>query len=136
MGQALAHNSTLRTLKVSENDLKSEGAIPIIQNAQHLEQLTLSKNYLKSDCGKHIQTLLKKSKSLKKLSLDFNELSFAGIKCVASGLAKNTSLESLNLKGNVIGDQGIVVLAQALAATKAPLRELDISLNEVGPIGF
>lgn len=48
---------------------------------------------------------------------------------------KNNTLESLNIKGNVIGDQGLILLSQSLRdATR--LKELDVSLNEVGPAGF
>ena len=44
-------------------------------------------------------------------------------------------VESLNIKGNVIGDQGMILLAQSLQY--APnLKELDVSLNEIGPTGF
>jgi len=42
----------LKVLKIAENNLKSEGAIPIINEALHLEHLRLSKNFLKSDCGR------------------------------------------------------------------------------------
>jgi hypothetical protein len=68
----------LKALKISENDLKSEGAIPIINASQNLEVLSLAKNYMKSDCGKPLQTLLKKSKVIKKLQLEFNELMVPG----------------------------------------------------------
>lgn len=48
---------------------------------------------------------------------------------------KNNTLESLNIKGNVIGDQGLILLSQSLRdATR--LKELDVSLNEIGPAGF
>ena len=113
--------------------MKSEGAIQIISNAHNLEILSIAKNYIKSDCGKHLQSLLKKSKSIKKLHLEFNELMTPGAKCLAQGIAKNTSLELLNIKGNVIGDQGIILIAQALKESKMNLKELDISLNEIGP---
>jgi Ran GTPase-activating protein (RanGAP) involved in mRNA processing and transport len=59
-----------------------------------------------------------------------------GAKCIAQGISKNNSLESLNIKGNVIGDQGIILIAQALKESKTHLKELDISLNEIGPKGF
>ena len=91
-------------LKVAENDLNSEGAIPIINSALNLEVLSLAKNNLKSDVGKPLEKLLKKSKVLKKLSLEYNDLMVAGTKYLADGMLRNQSLESLNIKGNVIGD--------------------------------
>ena len=58
-----------------------------------------------------------------------------GTKALAQGIQRNRSLESLNIKGNVIGDQGMILLAQSLI--HAPnLKELDVSLNEIGPTGF
>jgi Ran GTPase-activating protein (RanGAP) involved in mRNA processing and transport len=36
IGIALSQNDTLQVLKVAENDLKSEGAIPIIKSANYL----------------------------------------------------------------------------------------------------
>ena len=111
IGVALGQNETLKVLKIAENDLKSEGAIPIIKSANNLESLRLSKNFLKSDCGKPLQKLLKKSKKLIKLQLDFNELMVEGARCLADGMIKSHTLEHLNIKGNVIGDQGIILIA-------------------------
>lgn len=74
---------------MAENDLKSEGAIPIIKSAANLETLALGKNFMKSDVGKPLAKLLKTSTCLKKLHLDFNELMVAGTKWVAKGICEN-----------------------------------------------
>lgn len=73
-------------LKISENDLKSEGAIPIINSSGNLETLNLAKNNLRFDVGKPLERLLKKSRSLKKLSLEYNELMVHGTKALAQGI--------------------------------------------------
>lgn len=109
LGIALAQNDTIKTLKVAENDLKSEGAIPIIKSSKKLEVLNLSKNFMKSDVGKPIAKLLKCTNSLKKLYVDFNELMIPGAKWIAKGLKQNSTLEVLNIKGNIIGDEGCVL---------------------------
>jgi hypothetical protein len=83
IGVALSQNETLRVLKISENDLKSEGAIPIINSSVNLETLNLAKNGLKSDVGKPLEKLLKKSRMLKKLNLEYNELMVHGSKALA-----------------------------------------------------
>ena len=101
---ALSQNDTLKSLKISENELNSEGAIPIINSARHLEVLSLAKNNLKSEVGKPLEKLLKSSKVLRKLSLEYNDLMVIGSKNLAEGMIRNNSLESLNIKGNVIGD--------------------------------
>ena len=87
IGIALSQNDTLQVLKVAENDLKSEGAIPIIKNATNLTQLSLAKNFMKSDVGKPISKLLKHSNVLSKLHLEFNELGVAGCKWIAKGIS-------------------------------------------------
>jgi len=61
VGIALSQNTTLRHLKISENDLKSEGAMPIIKSGQNLKSLSIAKNYIKSDVGKPLAKLLKYS---------------------------------------------------------------------------
>lgn len=78
IGIALSQNETLRILKMAENDLKSEGAIPIIKSAGYLEQLSLAKNFMKSEVGKPLAKLLKHSSMLKRLFIDFNELGVQG----------------------------------------------------------
>ena len=135
VGIALSQNETLKVLKIAENDLKSEGALPIIKSAINLEILSLAKNFMKSDVGKPLAKLLKTSSVIKKMYLEFNELMVAGAKWIAKGMQQNTSLEVLNIKGNIIGDDGLILIAQAIR--DAPhLKELDVSLNEIGPTGF
>ena len=64
IGIALSQNDTLKVLRVGENDLKSDGAIPIIKSATNLEQLSLAKNFMKSDVGKPLAKLIKTSNRL------------------------------------------------------------------------
>ena len=45
-GIALTQNATIKHLKISENELRTEGAVFIIKNAGKLESLDLSKNYI------------------------------------------------------------------------------------------
>ena len=80
---ALSQNESLRVLKISENDLKSEGAIQIINSSKNLESLNLAKNNLRSDVGKPLEKLLKKSRALKKLNIEYNELMVHGSKNLA-----------------------------------------------------
>jgi hypothetical protein len=51
----------LRHLSVVENDLKTDGACSIIENASKLESLDLSKNYISSEAGAYVETLLSTS---------------------------------------------------------------------------
>ncbi len=67
-------NNRIHVLKVAENNLKSEGAIPIIKSAGNLTQLSLAKNYIKADVGKPLAKLMKHSTKLLRLNIEFNEL--------------------------------------------------------------
>ena len=58
-----------------------------------------------------------------------------GAKWIAKGITCNRTLEVLNIKGNIIGDEGMILLAQSMSSS-TQLKELDISLNEIGPAGF
>ena len=98
-------------MKGAENDLKSEGAIPIIKSSYNLEVLSLAKNFMKSDVGKPLAKLLKSSTVIKKMYLEFNELMVPGAKWIAKGLTHNKTLEVLNIKGNIIGDEGMILIA-------------------------
>jgi Ran GTPase-activating protein (RanGAP) involved in mRNA processing and transport len=113
----LFRNESLKALKIAENDLKSEGAIPIIKSATNLEVLSLAKNFMRSDIGKPLAKLLKCSKQLKKLYLEFNELMVPGAKWIAKGISINKTLEILNIKGNIIGDEGLMLIAQSLPSS-------------------
>ena len=46
IGIALGINTTLKVLKISENLLKTEGAIAIIKNANKLQTLYIAKYFL------------------------------------------------------------------------------------------
>lgn len=87
IGIALSQNETLKHLKIAENDLKSEGSIPIIKSATFLQSLSLAKNFMKSDVGKPIAKLLKHSDNIQKLSLEFNELQMQGCKWISKGIS-------------------------------------------------
>ncbi len=90
IGIALGINTTLKSLKISENLLKTEGSISIIKNSYKLHTLHIAKflprrhnsrrNQMKSEAAKELANLLKGSDKLQKLSVDFNEVGPAGTK--------------------------------------------------------
>ena len=69
------------------------------------------------------------------LYIDFNEMGIKGAKYISKGLQLNTTLKVLSIKGNWICDDGALFLAEILKENHL-LKELDISYNEIGPIGF
>ena len=133
-GIVLMQNNTLKNLKVSENELRTEGASFIIKNANKLESLDLSKNYITSDAGQILEKLVSQSRRLKKLVLEYNELLPNGAEFIAKGLRRNATITVLNLKGNILGDDGVQHLVNVLQYNKT-VRELNLALNEIGPMG-
>ncbi len=92
IGIALGINTTLKGLKVSENALKTEGALAIIKNAGKLQHLYIGKyvlplprhrNSMKAEAAKELANLLRTTDKLHKLSTDFNELGPAGTNILA-----------------------------------------------------
>ena len=120
---------------MAENQLKSEGAIPIIKSSVRLESLNLAKNELSEEVGASISNLLTLSATMQKLHLEFNALDVAGTRQLAVGLSRSPSLRYLNLKGNKICDAGMSLLATSMLSCPT-LTELDVSLNEIGHAGF
>lgn len=133
-GLALTQNDNLKHLKIAENELRTEGADFILKNAQNLEMLDLSKNYINSDVGKTLERLLQRTQRLKKLVLEYNELMPRGAEFISRGLRNNTTVITLNLKGNILGDEGVFQIVSALQFNRT-LQHLNLALNEIGPIG-
>ena len=79
IGAALKQNKTLKHLKISENELKSEGAEHILKAGGALESLDLGKNYISAKSGPAIKAYVENNPYLKKLNLEFNELMAKGI---------------------------------------------------------
>lgn len=95
-----------------------------------------------------MKKFLETSKKLKKLNLEYNELLSVGVDFIAQvkslklkfnilkkALPSAKNLIYLNLKGNAIRDEGLEMLSQALLNANY-LEELDISVNEITPIGI
>ena len=59
--------------------MKSQGIEFILRSGIYLESLDISKNYIKSNIGPHINDYLRKNSSLRKLNLENNELLVHGV---------------------------------------------------------
>ena len=64
----------LKNLTVAENELRTEGAISILENAVNLEYLDLSKNYIAHEAGRYVEHLLKNSQTIREIKIEYNEL--------------------------------------------------------------
>ena len=114
IGAALKDNEVLKALKISENELRTEGCEFIIKNASKLQFIDLSKNYISFRAGDLFKKFLKDNNTIQSLNLEFNELLQQGIEQMSEGIQSNRSLKYLNLKANGIKDEGLQYLSEAL----------------------
>lgn len=71
---------------------------------------------------------------LMKLDLSCNKMGDEGVGAVAEGITHCKNLETLVLRGTGMGDEGAVSISESIGRTL--LRELDVTDNRIGHIGF
>jgi Leucine-rich repeat (LRR) protein len=122
IARALAGNTTLQTIDLTNNRIGDEGAIALAGNTT-LQTLDLTNNRI----GYEGARALADNKTLQTLNLDSNEIGDEG----AIALAGNTTLQTLNLSDNKIGDEGARVLAN-----NTTLQTLNLAYNKIGEIAL
>ena len=116
--KALQGNTSLKSLNVSRNQIKYEGAKALAQN-QTLTSLDVSHNEI-VDVG---AKALAQNQTLTSLDVSINWIGDEG----AKALAQNQTLISLNISGNQIWDGGANALAQ-----NQTLTWLGVHANRIG----
>lgn len=84
--------------------------------------------------GLILRSFLETSSKIKRINLEYNELFALGTDYIAQGIRISNTIRSLNIRGNAIRDEGAECLAEALLRN-GQIEELDISLNEITPLG-
>ena len=134
---ALHHNSTLKTLDLSNNSISDAGAValaPALHHNSTLKWLDLSNNSISDAGAVALARALHHNSTLKELDLSNNSISDAGAVAIAQALHHNSTLKWLDLSNNSISDAGAVALAQALHHNST-LKELDLSNNSISDAG-
>ena len=109
IAEALAGNTSLRTLDLQRNDVKDQGGIALA-------------------------AALQVNRSLEVLNVRFNEISDAGATALGRALQANPVVSELHLGGNLVGPEGAVHLASALE-TNATLKTLNLRSNAILDVG-
>ena len=129
------NNKTLRTLRLSNTNLDSPGAIALGQMLARntaLEQLDLGGNEKIGFAG--AVAIAQGVRTLVHLDLQNTRLGAVGAKAVAHMIRTNKALKSLNLSRNNFGDEGAIHVAEALVYNTA-LKTLSLSMCSITKTG-
>jgi hypothetical protein len=131
IGEALKINSTLTTLNLRFNSLKSKGARIIVDALKlnsTLTELNLSSNYIGEDAI-NIGYALQLNSTLTTLDLSSNNIGEEGASTIGDALKLNSTLTTLDLSYNYIGEEGVINIGDALILNSTLTT---LSLNHVG----
>lgn len=133
----LSQNKTLKSIHLSNNNLRSKGAVNLLNGllSSQIAELYLGSNHLKDDCAPYFANFLSNNKSLKKLDLSGNNLTHRFTSAIALPLASQSPLIELNLSRNPLGGRGVSALGPALI-TNVKLENIDFSGCKLEPSGF
>ena len=131
--QALAFNSTISSLKLSEWTLTNFLPQAFRENTS-LSSLNLALKSIRDKGANLLAQALGVNTSLSSLDLSDNNIRDKRANLFAQALRVNTSLSSLDLGGNFIGDKGANSLAQALRVNTS-LSSLNLSRCPIRDVG-
>ena len=131
--QILAQSDSLEVLDISENEIKTEGAIRIFKalKSKHncLKTLILTNNSITKCAADEIGLALMTNNTLEHLDLSHNKLQSTGIVKIMDSLTKgNKTLKVLDVECNDINDLAAVNIANTLASNTS-LEQLNLSGN-------
>jgi Ran GTPase-activating protein (RanGAP) involved in mRNA processing and transport len=131
---ALAVNP-LESLSLEDSTIGDEGASILAKSfhSSDLESLTLNGCEI-GDEG--ICALLPIIKKVHNLALERNLITNDGSESIRQVLESENSMQQLLLGDNELGDTGIATLAEAFASSHCSIKELDVSKNKFGSLGW
>eukprot|EP00929_Paragymnodinium_shiwhaense_P051895 TRINITY_DN26045_c0_g1_i1.p1 TRINITY_DN26045_c0_g1~~TRINITY_DN26045_c0_g1_i1.p1 ORF type:complete len:695 (-),score=209.78 TRINITY_DN26045_c0_g1_i1:123-2207(-) len=125
------HNVTLRTLSLTDNKVRDEGAVyfaeALAENVT-LCGLFLGKNEIGDQGGSRLAEMLKGNKCLQELHLERNAIGDAGAVQFGLALEENQSLRELWLSDNPIDDATVTTLSSSLMRNRG-LNRLGLSID-------
>ncbi|MGC6403925.1 MAG: hypothetical protein ACON5A_01600 [Candidatus Comchoanobacterales bacterium] len=135
------HNKTLKALDLSNNTIKSDGALEIVKSVMHKDdfELDLSLNGIDDNLIKGMDKLVEqdpnKTFNFETILLLNNFIKDEGARYLAKILDNHKHLKKLNLEGNDIKDSGAIALAEALMNHET-LEWFGVAHNKIGKKGL
>ncbi|KAL2086396.1 hypothetical protein ACEWY4_017455 [Coilia grayii] len=130
-------SSPLRELDMSDNDLQDEGVELLCVGLRHpqckLQTLRLKQCHLsKASCDRMASVLQGTSSPLRELDMSDNDLQDEGVELLCVGLRHpQCKLQTLRLDWCHLSKASCDMMASVLQGTSSPLRELDMSDNDL-----
>jgi Ran GTPase-activating protein (RanGAP) involved in mRNA processing and transport len=140
LSNALLHNTTLKSLSLSNNFAITNAGWVIFSTSLRgimLEKLSICGNLIVNIGITVIAESLENNSSLRELCLSDNLIGEDGVSALCTVLQHpNSVLEKLDIYDNSIGDIGVTAISTILRHPNSTLEKLDISKNYIGDIGM
>ena len=133
----LQHNTSLKALDLSYNDIDDEGGYCIaraLQDNKTLKELNMSWNCMGAFTGEALGQTLKWNKTILSMSLAWNNLCTEGSIGLAEGLAQNKSIQFLDLSSNRINYAAVCLFADAVSLNRT-VKNVQMNNNPLGTAG-
>ncbi|XP_040203079.1 NACHT, LRR and PYD domains-containing protein 3-like isoform X2 [Rana temporaria] len=130
----IRNNQTLRTLDLSDNNLKGPHFRDLMKalTTSRIEELRLSSNHLTDSSCLHLTSGIRNNQTLRTLDLSYNNLKGPHFWVLMTAL-KTSQIEELQLSRNHLTDSSCPHLASGIRHNQK-LRTLDLSVNNLeGP---
>lgn len=133
----LSQNKTLTHLNLSNNNIKSSGAISVLKSLCHsnIIELRMASNHITDDVSPYVSAFLAKNEHITLLDLSANDLGYRFMASLAGPSAMTCTLKELILSRNPIGGRGISEFGTYLAQNQN-LRILTVNGCMIDAKGF
>jgi Ran GTPase-activating protein (RanGAP) involved in mRNA processing and transport len=139
LAPALYHNTSIKELNISLNNLNDMGSAEILRDIIRRNKTITTLNLSSNHFGRIVECIadgLGSNSTVLKIDLSNCGLGDVDVSILAQKLgSRNTTLEKLNLANNSITFVGVGVLLETMAHRSKRITELDLQNNPIGDEG-
>jgi Ran GTPase-activating protein (RanGAP) involved in mRNA processing and transport len=139
---ALCSTLRLQTLALTDGTLRSAELVelaPALYHNTSIKVLDISRNDLSEiDSAEILRDILRLNKTMTALDLSRNAFgqTTGAVECIAEGLGSNSTLLKIDLPSCALGDGGLSTLAQTLGSRNTTLQQLTLADNVITSTGI